>query len=489
LLLAVALVATFAALVALPARATHGARVTADEPQYLLTALSLWEDGSFDIRDELAAERWRDFHEAQLPEQTKPLDADGRRVSPHDPLLPVLLAVPVGVAGWAGAKLALAAMAGLLAAVLTWTAHRRFGVPAPTAAVVVGAFAVVPPFAAYGAQVYPELPAALAVAVGVAALTGPRPLGRRDRAVAAAAVVVLPWLSIKYLLPTAALAGLAVWRSTTPARVRLVAGFAVAGLAYLLVHRVLYDGWTAYAAGDHFVGGEHTVVGVHPDYVGRSRRLFGLLVDRHYGLAGWAPGWLLTAPALGLLARRRPPGWLALVLPLAAGWVTATWVALTMHGWWWPGRQVVVVLPLAVLAVTWWVHAAQVPVRVPVALAAAGLALWVPFVVEVLRAPFEVGLIVDLDAPANPLRRAWGQLLPDLRHAHGADWARYGAWLLAVGVAAVTSSRWSRWSRTSRSSPSSRTRKARPCSGPVPLSSVPPSASASSPVATTTAAR
>src|SRR6187431_3263530 len=89
--LAVAVVATAWALIALPARATYGARTTADEPQYLLSALSLWEDGDLDIADELAAQRWRDFHEAELPVQTEPL-ADGREVSPHDPLLPVLLA-------------------------------------------------------------------------------------------------------------------------------------------------------------------------------------------------------------------------------------------------------------------------------------------------------------------------------------------------------------------------------------------------------------
>ncbi|HJS72576.1 MAG TPA: hypothetical protein VJ858_07610, partial [Acidimicrobiia bacterium] len=84
-------------------RATYGAQTTADEPQYLLSALSLWEDGDLDISDELAAERYRHFHEADLPDQTLRLD-DGRRVSPHDPLLPVLLAVPMGLGGWVAAK-------------------------------------------------------------------------------------------------------------------------------------------------------------------------------------------------------------------------------------------------------------------------------------------------------------------------------------------------------------------------------------------------
>jgi hypothetical protein len=44
-------VAAWCAVVA-PARATYGARVTADEPQYLLSAISLAEDRDLDIADE-----------------------------------------------------------------------------------------------------------------------------------------------------------------------------------------------------------------------------------------------------------------------------------------------------------------------------------------------------------------------------------------------------------------------------------------------------
>jgi hypothetical protein len=71
-----------------------------------------------------------------LPEQTEPL-AEGRRLSPHDPLLPLLLAGPVAVGGWVGAKLAMAAMAGLLAALALWTAGCRLGVPIGTTALAV----------------------------------------------------------------------------------------------------------------------------------------------------------------------------------------------------------------------------------------------------------------------------------------------------------------------------------------------------------------
>ena len=47
------------ALVGLGARATYGAQVTSDEPQYLLSAIALFEDGDLDISDELRAEAWR----------------------------------------------------------------------------------------------------------------------------------------------------------------------------------------------------------------------------------------------------------------------------------------------------------------------------------------------------------------------------------------------------------------------------------------------
>ena len=472
-LVVVGAVATVAALVGLPLRASYGARTIADEPQYLLTALSLWEDRSLDIDDELADERWRDFHEGQLPVQTEPL-ADGRQLSPHDPLLPLLLAAPVGLAGWAGAKATLALLAGALAALLTWTAHRRFAVPLRTAAIVVSAFAAGIPLSTYGAQVYPELPAALAVTVAVAQLAA---VGRVSAPVRGQwslllAIVALPWLGVKYVPVAAALAAVALWQLRSRRRdlVTAVTVLAAAGVTYVVAHRVLYGGWTVYAAGDHFVGGEQTVVGTSPDYGGRTRRLLGLLVDRGFGLGAWAPGWLLVVPAVAVVVRRRPPAWTAVVVPLAAGWATATWVALTMHGWWFPGRQVVVVLPLAVLAVAWWAGAAPRVLSVVAVLGAIGAANWLWLAVEVAR--LDLRLVIDFEQTSNPLVRAWRLLLPELRSPTAGDWLRYVGWL-AAGALSIHL-----------------TKGTSPC--PEPPASSPPSRqsspSASAPVATTTAA-
>jgi hypothetical protein len=420
----------------LGARATYGAQVTADEPQYLLSAISLAEDLDLDIADELDGERWRAFHESLLPEQTEPL-ADGRRLSPHDPLLPLLLAVPVALGGWVGAKLFLASVAGALAAAITWVAHRRFSVRPQLAAGVVIAFGVTPPLTAYATQVYPEVLAALAVTVAVGALLGE--LDRRGRVVLAVAVIALPWLAVKYVPVAVALAGaglvLIARRADGRAARDHAAALALAALVYLAGHRMLYGGWTAYAVGDHFTGGELTAIGHAPNYVGRSRRVLGLLVDRGFGLAAWAPAYLLAVPAVAALARRRAASARVLAVPLAAGWATATWIALTMHGWWWPGRQTVVVLPIAVLAVAWWCSHLALARRALAASSAVAAFCWLWLVIEV-HFHHHV-LIVDFEETTNPLVRAWRPVLPDLLHPTATTPVLVLAWFVVLAVLAA----------------------------------------------------
>ena len=431
---------TFAmALPAIGARASHGAQVTADEPQYLTTAISIGEDFDLDISDELAERRFEPYHEIDLNPQTIDLDDSGRRVSPHDPLLPALLAVPMRLGGWVAAKTALAAFAGATAAVTLWLAVRRFDVPVGVGSLVVGAFFASPPLTAYATQVYPEMPAALCLVLGLAAATGS--LGRRGRAVLLLSVIALPWLSIKYAPVAAVLVVTLAARMWRHDRRRLALDLAIlviAGAVYLVFHRGVYGGWTAYASGDHFVDGELLVLGQDPDYLGRSRRLAGLLVDRGFGLAAWTPAYLLAVAALAALARRRPPGWSVLVASFAAGYAVATWVALTMHGWWWPGRQLVVVLPAVVVAVAWISGRFAALLWLTLAGCAAGVFNWLWLVVE--SSTGRRTLVTDFEPTSNPVYRAWRVLLPDHRAFDGASVAVtlvWGSLLAASGVWAV----------------------------------------------------
>ena len=449
----VGLAAGLWAAIGLGARAEHDARLTADEPQYLLSAISLAEDGDLNIRDELNQLRALPFHAAVLPQQTRPLDSGRTRLSPHDPGLPVLLTPAVwvglqvgdGTGAWVAAKLTMAALAGALAAATVWVATRRFGAPPLVAGAVVGAFAVVPPLAVYGTQLYPELPAGLAVVGVVGAVTAPRPGRIGPLVVTVAGLVVLPWLSVKYVPVVVALGVVAAWRLwRTGARrpLGVLAGAGVVGaVTFVLGHLAIYGGVTAYAAGDHFVDGQLTVVGT-PDLAGRATRLVGLLVDDGFGLVAWAPAFLLAVPALAALVRRRPDGWVALAAPLGAGWLTASFVALTMHGWWWPGRQVVLVVPLLVVTMAWaggrlvrersrWASVAATALAVATAW---GTAVWLWLLVEVLRGDRQ--LIIDFEQTAAPTSAAWRALLLDGR-ADPVPVLALTAWTALLGLAAV----------------------------------------------------
>jgi hypothetical protein len=449
----VALLGFAAAAAGIGVPATPGQHAAVDETQYLLTALSIAEDGDLDIADELATQRWRDFADAEPPVQTA-TRADGRAISPHDPLLPLLLAVPVALGGWVGAKLTLAACAGLLAALTLWTAVRRFAVPAGLAATGVAVAAGSAPLAVYGQQVYPELPAALGVVAGVVALTGPA--DRRHVPLLVIVLATVPWLSVKYVPVLAALAAVGAYRWRRRPRDLGLAAAVLAGVGagYLAVHRTVWGGWTVYASGDHFAerGGEFAVVGDEVSVGGRAARLVGLLVDRDYGLAAWQPAWLLVVVAAAALlagpgvthrrlraaavrdsvgwaprtggAEAGGPGVAVLLVPLATGWLVASFVAATMHGYWWPGRHIVAVLPPAVLAVLVWLARTRRPARlVALVTGLVGVTVYAGLLVLGARSGFT--WVLGSDVAVAP----WRALLPDYR---GAFLALHVVWCVVL---------------------------------------------------------
>jgi len=342
----------------------------------------------------------------------------------------------VGIGGWLGAKLVMAGLGAILAALTLWIGVRRFDIALWSAIIAVGTFALSAPLAVYASQIYPELPAALAVMVCIAALTGP--LGWSGCVVAGIAVVSLPWLSIKYVPVSATLALLLLyrlWRSNRARAIWPAAALAASGALFLVAHQLWYGGWTPYAAGDHFVTGEFGVVGFAPDYAGRSVRLVGLLVDRRFGLAAWQPAWLLLIPAAVSWVRGRPPRGTTLGAPLAIGWLVATFVALTMQGWWWPGRQVVVVLPCAALLIAWWAQRSRGRVAILCASGLVGVSAFGWIVWDGLSG--RVTWVVDFFDTSYPLYRAWSHLLPDYLDANWSTWALHAAWLAVCAALGV----------------------------------------------------
>lgn len=416
----VAGVAFVLAVVAIPARATYGAQTSADEPQYLTTALSLANDFDLDISDEIELREFEPFHEPALNEQTFPLDEAGKRISPHDPLLPLYLSPFMAVGGWAAAKVGLAILSALAAVVTFWVSVRRFDVAPSLGVIVVIVFWAGVPLSAYGTQVYPEMPAALLVVAAIAVLTAKTKPSIAGTTLVWLAVLGLPWLAVKYA-PVAMILALTLlarlWARPVlgggrRAAVVAAVAWALSGVAYLALHQKIYGGWTVYASGDHFVeSGEFAVVGNNPDYFGRSRRLVGLLVDRRFGIATWHPAWFLAPFATTWLAvKDRTFG--VLVLPtFIAGLFTATFVALTMQGWWFPGRQMVVVLPLAVLAVAKLANESRIALGLVLVGGLAGAVNYLTLVNESSNG--ERTMIVDhWEAQSAPYRAIY-RLMPD----------------------------------------------------------------------------
>lgn len=153
-------------------------------------------------------------------------------------------------------------------------------------------------------------------------------------------------------------------------------------------------------------------------------RLVGLLFDDTFGLAVWQPAFLFAVPAaVAMISHSRR--WAAALLgPAGVGWLVATFAALTMRGWWFPGRQVVVVVPLLALPVLWWLgrlatRGCSRTTKVAIGAAAfagfLGVGSYAMLVVESWRGART--WVSDFWETANPAVRLLRAALPDLRHA------------------------------------------------------------------------
>ncbi|MEK9658557.1 MAG: hypothetical protein VW450_01240 [Chloroflexota bacterium] len=326
-------------------RASRGAAITGDEPFYLLTTQSLLQDGDLDLRNQEAERSYEAFfdHPVGLWRQSVPL-ADGTLLSPHDPGLSILLLPGFALAGLVGVQAQSLVLAALIFT-MAWALAVRLGAGmwwSAAAALAVGLSAS--PFV-YATEVYPELPAALALLGALHLGMGSRPGLLRALGVAAV-LTALMWLGIKYA-PLAGLTGAwALWRAGGQGRGALAGAGALSAGVYGWWHLHTFGALTPYSVGIVYAGQDTaSVLGQHLAFLGRAYRLVGLLADERFGLARWSPVVLVAVAGLGMLARRG--GAPRLLAGLVGAQVAiAVFVAITMMGWWFPGRTLMTVVPL-----------------------------------------------------------------------------------------------------------------------------------------------
>jgi hypothetical protein len=349
-------------------RAFDHSAYAGDEPRFLLTARSLAHDGDVNVFDDYRSEAYRSFYLHKLASAGVPDPAHRTLYEPGGLGFPLLLA-PAYMAGGAHAvELFLAALAALAVALAYLLALRV--VPDPWALGATVAVGLSPPLIAYSTTVYPEL-AAGALLAG-AALLGLEAAQRPTRPRVFGCFLLLalvPWMSVR-LVPAALALALYVIVRLRRQRYGLlglmgaeIAGFS--GALFVAVDEAFYGGITPYsglpasvsATGAHAVG----------DYAGRAPRLAGVFLDRDAGVLRWAPVLLLAFVGLWLLWRGRRerlaqavPGYRTMdavagvcAAAIGAQLVVAAFVAPAITGPWFPGRQLIAVVPLTIPLVAW----------------------------------------------------------------------------------------------------------------------------------------
>lgn len=428
------LVTVYVASIGIPA--TRSASITGDEPFYLLTTQSLLQDGDLDLSQQYRRRSYESFfdHPDGLWMQSVARD-DGTLLSPHNPGLSVLILPGFSAAGLVGAQIQMLVMAALTfalayvliahvtgAAWLSWLA---------TMAVALTATAFI-----YATEIYPEVPAALALIASLLILRGvERPSLWRALGLAAC-LTAMVWLGIKYA-PLAGLVGLwSLWRVDRRGRTAFLSAAIVSAAFFVWFHLRTFGALTPYSVGVVYSGASTlTVLGEHFGLVERAYRPLGLFVDQRFGIGRWAPVLLPIIPALPLLWRARGIARLVLAV-IAVQLFIAAFVAVTMMGWWFPGRTLMTVLPLLALPLTLLLIQSPLWVRVSAGLLGA-YSLAVTTALATAGHAREIVIAVDPFEMSSPVLRVTSRLFPSYTFWDAYTWSLTAFWLFLAVAATV----------------------------------------------------
>jgi hypothetical protein len=276
-----------------------------DEPHYLVIAQSLWRDGDLKIENNHTRGDYTEYFPRELEPHYLTRGADGEIYSIHPVGMPVLMA-PIYAAGGYRAVVAVFVLMAAAAAALIWRTTLT-ATNAPGAATFAWAAVVATsPFLFNAFAIYPEIPAALAVA-GSFAILIKSPASLRAWMGVGLCCAVLPWLSTKYAPMSAAIVLVAAARVIAPARPGAPATLgrwrllAAVGVPYAVSLAL----WFAFF---YWIWGVPLPQAPYGALVQTSpwNLVFGapgLLFDQEYGLLPYAPVYVLAATGLWVMWR------------------------------------------------------------------------------------------------------------------------------------------------------------------------------------------
>ena len=394
-------------------------RLTGDEPHYLVVTHSLLTDRDLDLSNNY---REKDFTLFYVGDEIDPhvtIGPDGGAYPAHTvglsvALLPAYALGYLGFIGHAGVLYFLAATGALLAANVYLLCYevtgRKFS---SLLAWLTTAFTV--PVMHYSFQVYPEILGALLLVWSLRHIRRGSHTKPHIWLMVGSCVGFLPWLVTRFVLlsvvvgPTALLAiafaqGTRRWRRLSMVALCLPVILSCGVLAPFDLH---FYGEITPAVGT----GDST--GAIPGFVRSpsaeklATAIGGSLFDQDAGLLIYSPVYALSFLGLLLMLRSRRNDGLLLSLPMASTCLGVIWIGFA-PGWGIPYRYLVVILPLAGVAVTYSLQKVSSPV-----FRSLGLAL---FLISLTRTPLllqEPLLAHTLDMRGGPsLWAAYNRLLP-----------------------------------------------------------------------------
>ena len=414
-------------------RATRGASITGDEPFYLITTQSLIEDRNLDLRRQYELHSYESFfdHPDGLWTQSAARD-NGKLLSPHNPGLSIFIIPGFKFGGLIGVQIQMMAVASLtfsLAYILLVRITGRLWISwLATITVAVTSTAFI-----YSTEIYPEFPAALLLIISLLIIPRINQSSIWQAIGLLLCLSAIVWLGVKY----APLAGLVAmwgfWRMTPSARGVFLVSTILSASLFVWFHLDTFGGLTPYSVNLVYAGdGTISILGDHFDFTRRLYRPLGLFVDQRFGIARWAPILLLVIPAAPLLWKIDSLSRLVLTL-LLVQILIATFVVVTMMGWWFPGRTLVTVLPLMALPLT--ILFTQSPTWVRILL---GVLSAYSFVVTALLAVSgharEVVIAVNPFEMSSNLFQFISPIVPDYRMWDGHTWTLTFIWLSVIGI-------------------------------------------------------
>jgi hypothetical protein len=343
--------------------------LTGDEPFYVMTAISLVEDGDLDETNNYANRDYARFYPAfgptadgwaAYPDPLPPHQSHTRRpglYSKHGLGMALLIALPFAAGGRPLVLVVLAALSALLAANMALFARRYTRSPWIALAAALG-LSLTTPLLTFSLLIFPELPAALCTIYALRRVLEPRNAWWQW-ALAGFAAAALPWLHYRLAPISVGLAAIGFGRH----RHSIPRAHIVAALLPPLLSASVLAWWFVYLYGrplppaaDHagFSG-----------FTGTLNGLAGTFLDQQWG--AWIHNPLLffaAAVAVPFALAQREDA-------IDLGAIAASYLVIVANYrvWWgeWnpPARYLTVLVPLAVAPLAWWLERVRLRWRWP----------------------------------------------------------------------------------------------------------------------------